>query len=133
VGGCDVWHTVNAVMALSAIRETSAAACCYVSSKALDGGGLPPSSGGPGICAETTAAAALAIPALRTTNLAALRRHALPHGRWFCFFGVRLHDYDFYVSGPSVTGWVLTALGTDDALAETGRRYLVESLGAHGM
>jgi hypothetical protein len=131
--GCDVWHTVNAVLALSAVGETSEAACRYVSSKALEGGGLPPSSGGPELCSETTAAAALAIPALRLTSLAALRRHALPHGRWICFFGLRLHDYDFYVSGPSVTGWALTALGGEDSLAEAGRRYLVETLGPHGI
>src|ERR687884_589489 len=47
--GCDVWHTVNAVMALSAVGETSEAAYRYVSSKTLEGGGLPPSSGGPGL------------------------------------------------------------------------------------
>src|SRR5205823_2275603 len=68
--GCDVWHTVNAVMALGAVGETSEAPCRYVGSKALEGGGLPPSSGGPGLCSETTAAAALVIPALRLTSLA---------------------------------------------------------------
>ena len=77
----DVWHTVSALVTLDALGATAEPAAHFVASQVLEGGGLSHCSTRPGLCIETTAAAALILPDLRTALLETLRRHALPGGR----------------------------------------------------
>ena len=131
--GADVWHTVNALLALQAVGETPAAAAAFVRDQVREEGGLPYWSARPGLCIETTAAGALALLELRPTLVPALRRYALPEGRWATFILDEPGGFDHYLTAPSVTAWALAALSCDDPLVGVGRRYLLETRDARGL
>ena len=131
--GADVWHTVNALLAIQAAGRTSAAAVAFVRDQVRKEGGLPYWSARPGLCIETTAAGALALPELRPTLVPALRRYALPEGRWATFILDEPGGFDHYLTAPSVTAWALAALGGNDPLVDTGRRYLRDTRDARGI
>ena len=99
--GADVWHTVNALLAIQAAGRTSAAAVAFVRDQVRKEGGLPYWSARPGLCIETTAAGALALPELRPTLVPALRRYALPEGRWATFILDEPGGFDHYLTAPS--------------------------------
>src|SRR5690606_16699163 len=57
-----------------------------------------------------------------------LRRVALPHGRWPQLLLERTNGYSDYSVAPSVTGWVLSALESNDRLRRAGLAYLDDAL-----
>lgn len=136
MGGADIWHTVSALAALrrvSSLYKGPAAdvlpqAESFVQKNVYQEGGLSYWSTTHGLCCETSAFAALTMPALRRSLRSALRRVALPHGRWPQFILERQNGYSDYSAAPSVTGWVLSALHPEDRLIEGGLRYLAQSL-----
>jgi hypothetical protein len=126
---CDVWHTVTTLLTLRLFGWSSTPAAQFVITQVLETGGVSHTSTRPGLCTETTAAAALAVPELRERFRDVLRRSALPGGRWATFILDQPGGYDLYMCGPSATGWVLAMLCPDDPLVPAARRYLLESRG----
>lgn len=136
MGGADVWHTVGALAAIERAarcghpspKGTLIRARDFVKKHVHSEGGLSYWSITRGLCCETTAFAASTIVGMRRAMRSVLRRVALPHGRWPQLILERDNGYSDYSAAPSVTGWVLCALGPDDARFEGGLRYLRESL-----
>ncbi len=109
-GGTDVWNTVNTLLALRQVGERLPKASEFVLAHRLPDGSLSHSSQTRGTCAETTAAASLAIPGAKGALCRALVRQWLPDGRVRTFVTSSPAGYDAYFTGPSVTAWTLLAL-----------------------
>jgi hypothetical protein len=112
-GGADVWHTVSAIWALGCLGRRERRAEQFVLAQRFAEGGLPYGTGRPGLCLETTAAAALASRRLRGSATRVLLHHALPHGRWATFMLNHPGGYETYLAGPSVTALAMLVLGRD--------------------
>jgi len=132
-GGADIWHTTQAILALSAAGRSNADAEHFVGSRISQAGELSYWSGHPSLCIETCSAAWHALPSQRGRLAATLARHALPGGRWPNFILPGRGGYDSYLAGPSVTAWALGALGVSHPLATEGRAYLRETLAPNGL
>ena len=132
-GGADLWHTVQAILALSAAGKSNAAAEHFVSSRISRQGELSYWSGHPSLCIETCSAAWHALPSHRAHLAATLARHALPGGRWPNFILPGRGGYDSYLAGPSVTAWAIGVLGARHPLAAQGRAHLLETLAPDGL
>lgn len=138
MGGADVWHTVSALSALNRIFTRTRTKHDGARKKGEDfvrrhvhqEGGLSYWSTTRGLCCETTSFAAATIPQLSRSLRAVLRRVALPHGRWPQLLLERDNGYSDYSVGPSVTAWVLSAIGSSDPRFKRGLNYLTEAL--HG-
>ncbi len=132
IGGADVWHTVNAIWALGCLERREPRAEQFVLSQRFPGGGLPYGTGRPGLCLETTAAAALASRRLRGSAPNVLLHHGLPRGRWATFILSHAGGYETYVAGPSVTALCLLVLGPDRRGFAAGLEYLKRCLQPSG-
>jgi hypothetical protein len=136
MGGADVWHTVSSMAAIeraasgghSTRNGTLTRARAFVQDHVHPEGGLSYWSITHGLCCETTAFAASTVQGMRRASNSVLRRVALPHGRWPQFILERENGYSDYSAAPSVTGWVLNALGSKDPRYPGGLSYLRESL-----
>jgi hypothetical protein len=133
MGGADIWHTTNALLAFAATKIANPAAQAFVRSKLTRNGELSYWSYHPSLCIETCAAAFRALPDLRRKLVRTIERHALPGGRWPTSMVPGQAGHDFYLTGPSVTAWALGALDKSQASAQAGRRYLQETLDVRGM
>lgn len=111
-GGADIWNTVNAILSLRELGRRHRGAERFVLRSLLADGSLSHSSRSRGPCAETTAAAILALPGDHPRIRRALLRLALPDGRFPTFIVDARGGYDIYLTGPSTTAWALTALGS---------------------
>jgi hypothetical protein len=133
-GGADIWHTTNAIAALSRIGRSNRAAEHFVRSKLTASGELSYWSAYPSLCIETCSAACHAMPRERARLRATIVRHALPGGRWATSMVPAAGGYDAYLAGPSVTAWALGALGREPArLARAGRSFLQNTLSEDGL
>lgn len=128
-GGADAWHTANALIALGPTNRIAPRARAFLARCILSDGTLSHSSASRGTCIETTAAAALVLPARRAALRRAIRRHAQPDGRWATFITSTETGHDTYVTGPSVIGWALDALGAGARRGNQGAATLREDLG----
>jgi hypothetical protein len=131
--GADIWHTVNALLALQAVAQVNEAAARFVRGKLTRQGALSYWSAHPSLCIETCAATAHALPGLRARLARTIERHALPGGRWPNFLLPGVGGYDAYATGPSVTAWALSILGQGHRLAPSGRAYLRETMSDQGL
>ena len=138
MGGADVWHTVSSMAALARASarghrvdpSVTRRAAEFVKGQVHPEGGLSYWSITRGLCCETTSFAASILRGMRRSLCSVLRRVALPHGRWPQLLLERDTGYSDYSAAPSVTAWVLSALGDRDRCFAAGLRYLRESLGA---
>lgn len=130
--GADVWCSALALRAHRLAGRELPVTLSWLQGLARAGQGLTWWSRRPGLCAETSAVAALAHPSLHAALVPVLRQHALPGGRWATFLLDRHGGYEEYMVGPSVTAWVCHTLTADDPLRHEGLTRLGDTRAPDG-
>ena len=130
LAGADIWNTVNTLALFRRHGRDTRKLEAFLRPFLKKGTGLSYWSAREGFCCETTAAMArVANPRDRKALIAYCREKALPGGRWSTFILDSAGGYDTYVTGPSVTAWMLGLLGARDPLRARGYAHLEATLG----
>lgn len=131
LAGADIWNTVNTLALFQRHGRDTRKLETFLRPFLKKGAGLSYWSAREGFCCETTAAMArIANAGDRKRLLATFQHKALPKGRWASFILDGPDGYETYLTAPSVTAWILSALNADDPLVKPGLSYLEERLAA---
>lgn len=129
MAGADIWNTVTTLGLFKRHGRNTRRLESFLRPFIRKGTGLSYWSARDGFCCETTAAMArLATPTDRRRLVHCLRQKALPNGRWASFILDAPGGYETYLTAPSVTAWILSALDPSDPQFAPGLGYLEQLL-----